>query len=247
MNEVDDQTTRMQIRDIELRLWSGMSRPPASDDRTIHLFKDRAFLNRVEAVADRIKPKQMIEVGILDGGSTVHWQHRYKPERLITFDIEPDAPSLVRYLKRHDLDNIVRTYFGVSQDNGPALRAAILESTTFPSVDLIIDDASHQYAETRATVEILLPFLRPGGAYIVEDWAWGHHSNWPPEVWSDFPLMSPLLSELMLVCGSGTGVIDRIEIDPNFFVLWRGALGVDNQGGFKLADHYVSRGFTAAL
>ena len=39
------------------------------------------------------------------------------------------------------------------------------------AVDFIVDDASHQYWATRATVEILLPFVRPGGAYVIEDWA----------------------------------------------------------------------------
>ena len=40
-------------------------------------------------------------------------------------------------------------------------------------------------------------------------------------MWVNQPLMSPLLSELMLVCGRGRGVIDRIDIDPNFAVIWR--------------------------
>jgi SAM-dependent methyltransferase len=235
------------IRDVELRLWPGLGEPPISDDRVVYLFKDRFFLDRLDAVVERVQPKLMVEVGILDGGSTIYWQDRYKPECLITFDIEPDRPHLASYLARHALDHIVRTHFGVSQDDGPALRAGIIECATAPVVDLIIDDASHQYAETRSTVEILLPFLRPGGAYIIEDWAWGHHANWPPELWTENQLMSPLLTELMLICGGGTGLIDRIEIDPNFVVLWRGNLEVDKQGGFKLVDHCMSRGFAISL
>jgi hypothetical protein len=115
------------------------------------------------------------------------------------------------------------------------------------TINRLIDDASHQYAETRATVEILVPLLRPGGAYIIEDWAWAHHMNWPANVWTERPLVSPLLSELVLVCGSGTAVIDRIEIDPNFAVLWRGNLGLGTQGGFKIANHLKPRGFAIAL
>jgi hypothetical protein len=42
-------------------------------------------------------------------------------------------------------------------------------------------------------------------------------------------------------------VIDRIEIDPSFAVLWRGDLDLDKQGQFKLTDHYTSRGFAALL
>lgn len=238
---------KIPIRDIELCLWEGPEDLPASDDKVICLCKDRMFLKRLEVVVERVRPKCMIEVGILDGGSTIYWQDKFQLERLIAFDIKPEAPHLTRYLARHGLDGTVRTNFGVAQDDGPAIRAAIARHAATSFVDFIVDDASHQYAQTRATVEILLPFLRPGGAYIIEDWAWGHHRSWPPDLWTDYPIMSPLLSELTLICGRGAGVIDRIEIDPNFAVLWRGHASLPKDGGFKLADHYVARGFAVAL
>jgi Methyltransferase domain len=250
MRRGNNGSSRMTIavRDIELRLWDTSGTAPApSNDRVILLLKKKSVLDRLHRVVRSIVPKFMIELGIYDGGSTIHWQDRFQLQRLVAFDINPDAPHLTRYLERHGLGNTVRTHFGVSQDDGVALRAALGQNVDMPFVDLIVDDASHQYAETRAAVEILLPYLRTGGAYIIEDWAWGHHSAWPPEAWSDRPLMSPLLSELMLICGSGRGVIDRIEIDPNFAVLWRGDHDLRKDGGFKLAEHYTSRGFSAAF
>ena len=42
------------------------------------------------------------------------------------------------------------------------------------SIDLVIDDASHLYVETKASFEELFPRLRPGGLFIIEDWASGH-------------------------------------------------------------------------
>lgn len=237
---------KIPVRDIELCLWETLDACPGSTDQLIYLYKDRAFLRRLEAVAERIQPKHMIEVGILDGGSTIYWQDRFALERLIAFDIEADAPHLRRYLERNKLEGIVRTNFAVAQDDGPALRAAVAAQAPGPMVDFIVDDASHQHAQTRATVEILLPLLRPGGAYVIEDWAWGHHVTWPSGLWADRPLMSPLLSELTLVCGHGSGVIDRIEIDPNFAVLWRGEAPLPKDGEFRLADHYVARGRSVA-
>jgi SAM-dependent methyltransferase len=238
--------TKIPIRDIEVCLWGTLGDRPASSDRLIYLYKDSAFLRRLEAVAERVQPRQMIEIGIMDGGSTIYWQDRFQLERLIAFDIEPDAPHLRRYLERHNLQRVVRTNFAVAQDDGPALRAAVATQASGPFVDFIVDDASHQHAQTRTTVEILLPFLRPGGAYVIEDWAWGHHVNWPSGLWADRPLMSPLLSELTLVCGHGSGVIDRIEIDPNFAVLWRGDAVLSKDGAFRLADHYEARGLSVA-
>ena len=237
-------TMKIPIRDIELCLCEALKDQPTSNDQRIYVYKDRAFLRRLEAVAQRIQPKQMIEIGNLDGGSTIFWQDRLPLERLITFDIEPDAPHLRRYLERHNLQEIVRVNFAVAQDDGPALRTAIAKHAVGPLVDLVVDDASHQHAQTRTTVEVLLPFLRPGGAYVIEDWAWGHHATWPSGLWTDRPLMSPLLSELTLICGHGKGVLDRIEIDPNFAVLWRGDAILPRDGGFRLIDHYVARGLS---
>ena len=41
--------------------------------------------------------------------------------------------------------------------------------------DLIVDDASHLYRPTLASFEVLYPRLRPGGTYVIEDWAGDHH------------------------------------------------------------------------
>ena len=54
----------------------------------------------------------------------------------------------------------------------------LLLSSTAPP-DLIIDDASHLYSETKTSFETLFPQLRPGGLYIIEDWSWGCWPNLP--------------------------------------------------------------------
>jgi hypothetical protein len=51
----------------------------------------------------------------------------------------------------------------------------------------------------------------------------------------------------MLVCGHRSGVIGKIEIDPNFVVLWRGPTDLPRDGRFKLANHYAARGFAVSL
>jgi Methyltransferase domain len=248
----DDSEARMRIslgesitiKDIELRFWSGSDRPPPSNDRVIYLHKDRPFVSRLDAVLQKVQPRRLIEIGILDGGSTIYWQDKYQPECLIAFELAADAPHLTRYLERHQLTAMVRAYFGVSQADGAVLRTAIFDHIHGQQVDAVIDDASHQYAETRATVETLLPLVRAGGVYIIEDWAWGHAAKWPADLWADQPLLSPLLVELTLICGHATGIIEKIEIDPNFVAIWRGSTPLPQEGEFKLSDHYFARGFS---
>jgi hypothetical protein len=126
------------------------------------------------------------------------------------------------------------------------MRAIIESDLDGELVDAVIDDASHYYTETKAAFETVFPYLRTVGVYIIEDWAWGHVHNWPAESRAGEPLMSPLLSELMLVCGHGDGIIDKIEIERRFAVIWRGQTTVAKDR-FRLADHYVARGFAVAL
>jgi SAM-dependent methyltransferase len=236
-----------RVRDIELRFQGGLQRPPPGTDDVIYVFKDVAFIARLNAVLERVHPRRMVEVGVLHGGSTAYWHTKYNLERLAAFDIAPDAPALTRYLSRNGLADAVRVHFGVAQDDRCALRAAIETDFGGQPIDAVIDDASHRYLETKATFETVFPFLRPGGAYIIEDWAWGHNYRWPADLWTDRPLMSPLLCELMLVCGHQSAVIDKVEIDGSFAVAWRGAATLPTDGGFALSAHYIGRGFSVAL
>jgi hypothetical protein len=104
-----------------------------------------------------------------------------------------------------------------------------------------LTDASHQYAEMLASFECLFPLVRHGGAYVIEDWAWAHGASWDPKLWADRPLMSPLITELMLVAAYGEGIVDRIDVVGACAVIWRGPTKL--QGGFRLKDHYRARGF----
>jgi predicted O-methyltransferase YrrM len=45
--------------------------------------------------------------------------------------------------------------------------------------DLVVDDASHDGAATRATFDLLWPLVSPGGFYVVEDWMVGLPGIWP--------------------------------------------------------------------
>jgi hypothetical protein len=237
---------RLRVRDIELRFRGGRHRPPPSSDDCLYVHKDAAFVGAMDEILERVRPRSMIEIGIHDGGSAAYWHHKYDLRRLAAFDIEPEAPCFARYLQRNGLTDAVRLHLGVAQSDRARMCAAIEGDFGSEPVDAIVDDASHEYAPTKAAFETAFPFLRAGGAYIIEDWAWGHQHGWPPQDRADMPLMSPLLCELMLVCGHATGVIDKVEINARFAVAWRGPATLE-KNRFRLEDHYRARGFAMAL
>jgi hypothetical protein len=60
------------------------------------------------------------------------------------------------------------------------------------------------YALTKKSFETLFPLLRPGGLYIIEDWAWGH---WQAFQASDHPWsyevpLTKLIFEIVAAIGS---------------------------------------------
>jgi len=232
----------MRIRDIELIAFGGVQ-PPASSERVIYLHKGPDFLSRLDRVVVAVAPVRMVEIGIFHGGSAIYWHHRLGLERLTLLDIAPGAPQLEKYLQRHSLEGTVRAHFGVSQDDSETVRRLVSEDTAGAAIDVIIDDASHMYSPTLASLECLFPMVRPGGAYVIEDWAWGHCQGWPVDSWSEHPLVSPLIAEAILVCGRMTGIIDRVEIDRDYAVLWRGNTALPQDGSFRLKDHYFARDF----
>jgi hypothetical protein len=67
----------------------------------------------------------------------------------------------------------------------------------------------------------LFPALRPGGLYIIEDWAWAH---WP-EHWNMFANEIPLtklIFDLVEAAGSSRDWIARITLFQGFTVIERG-------------------------
>lgn len=78
-----------------------------------------------------------------------------------------------------DIEHKVNTVQGVSLYEGsqddPEFLARVHEQAG--DFDIIIDDASHVSRLTIASFEILWPYLKPGGFYIVEDLHTSYH-NW---------------------------------------------------------------------
>ncbi len=157
------------------------------------LVKTDAFLNFYRGLC-RKEPKNILEIGMFEGGSMVFFDKLYNPQKLVGLDIRAPIPALEEYKK--DKPHIA-TRYGTSQDDP---RIADLLRNEFPDgIDLIVDDASHQYSLSRETFHICFPFLRPRGLYVIEDWSWSHKrpSQNSTHPWHDKPALTNLITELV--------------------------------------------------
>jgi predicted O-methyltransferase YrrM len=137
--------------------------------------KRRALVEEYVALCDMTHPRRIIELGVYKGGSTVLLNELADPEKLVAIDVAPGpVPLLAGYIDERGLGTVVRPYFGVDQSDRAQLSAIVRDEFPGEAPDLVIDDASHLYAQTRASFETLFPLIRPGGLFILEDWRWQH-------------------------------------------------------------------------
>ena len=189
-----------------------------SRDCEFVLVKSPRLLSFYEGLCED-PPKAILEIGMFEGGSLVYFDKLFEPDVLVGIDLrrQPiEALEQYRSTRPH-----IKTYYGRSQ-NSPHTRGAA--QSNFPNgIDLVVDDASHLYAETLETFENIFPLVRPGGLYVIEDWAWAHKASAqaPGSTWYDRPAMTNLLFALTVMAASH-GVIDSLTIERTHVCVRKG-------------------------
>ena len=152
---------------------------------------------------------------------------------IVAIDQKPLDDSLER-LRSHAPDRglaeVVRAYGEVDQADRHRLAEIVEEAYDGAALDLVIDDCSHMYEETKASFNELFRRLRPGGAYVIEDWRWAHTAVGAEPLEGMFPDQAPLtrlLFEIALAVPGAPDVVREISIDYEVTVVRRGHAEVD--------------------
>ena len=189
------------------------------------------------------RARNILELGIWDGGSIAFWFEYFSPDKCVGVDhkSKEDSQYFQRYKAFRGLEQRIRTYWETDQGDSARLRE-IVQAEFQGSLDLVIDDASHMYDLTKTSFETLFPLLRPGGLYVIEDWAWGH---WPESVATDLHrspqvALTKLVFEFVAATGSWQDqqpvkpLISSISVFQGFTVVERGDLVLTIPSEFKL-------------
>lgn len=217
-----------------------------STERRFVLGKARSMVEESFALAKRRKIGKILELGIFKGGSMVFNDLAYAPARIAAIEYT-DTPqeALAAYIRNHGKEDVIRPYYGINQSDREAMEKVL--STEFPErdIDMVVDDASHLYDETRTAFNICFPYLSPGGLYIIEDWGWAH---WSGDFWQkdnpyfgSRPAMSNLLIELFMLAASRPDWIDSVQVNCSVITVKRG-MGEVPAGDFNIGRHYLMRG-----
>jgi predicted O-methyltransferase YrrM len=192
---------------------------------------------------ENFRARSILELGMWDGGSVAFWFEYFNPDKQVGVDLQQkeDSQYFKRYKSSRGLDQRIRTYWGTDQGDSARLRE-IVQAEFEGSLDLVIDDASHIYDLTKRSFEALFPLLRPGGLYVVEDWAWGHWSEFqaPSHPWFNQTPLTRLIFELVAAAGSwenkgaSESLISNISVFQGFAVVERGELPLTIPSEFRL-------------
>ena len=224
-------------------------RPSTSQAFTIA--KNEPYLRVYEDLASGFSPRSILELGIFQGGSYVFLDKLFKPRRMSAVEIRPKpVVPLLDYLSRTENRSV---HFGTSQCDGDKLRQIVLGELA-DELDLVVDDASHTYEETRASFEFLFPLLSPGGIYVIEDWSWAHHPDYQSADarFSNRRALSNLLFEQIMLLGS-TLLISEIRVWRFLYLIHKAKSAVRrrdisrNVESGSIFDQIISRGKKLSL
>ena len=205
------QSDRLTIGDFTFRLGNGAANAEArSAFPEFLLMKTR---DGVAAYQERIQRAQgIIELGIMRGGSCALFEALYKPIRHLALDIcRQEGDGMDDLIGRVCADgrDLIADY-----DTSQANPGAILDLWGDAPIDLIVDDASHDYDLTVASFNGLFAKLRPGGVYVIEDWAVSH--------WSVGNL-SPILGDLGRAAALAPEMVRSVCVTTDALFIMRGA------------------------
>jgi predicted O-methyltransferase YrrM len=192
------------------------------------LAKTPELINQLMRHTQAHSIERIFDLGIFKGGSVALYNELFSPKQLVAIEhaTEPVA-ALNDYIASRNLETVIRTYYGTDQADAGALRRICHENFGAAPLDLVVDDASHFYDQTKASFNALFPLLRPEGLYVIEDWAWNH---WPGDHWKNpdgvfygkRPL-SDLVFEIVKTCASSLeSLVKNITITGSVAYIQRG-------------------------
>ena len=205
-------------------------------------------------------PSRILELGVYQGGSAAFLQLLAKPQRMLAMDLSTDRlPLLENFIEKEKLTKRMHMKYGIDQADKETVRGLVAEHLgEGRSVDLVVDDASHLLAPTRASFEAVFPYVRSGGSFVIEDYASlqivcnGHldraldGEQGPATLvkhalrdglQDDLRPLHAMAVEVMLASILEPTIFAKVIVDRHWLRIVRGSKHIEEPENFRLADY----------
>ena len=202
--------------------YGGSKRKSAESDFT--MMKSKSFLAQyLQHQGEDFS--RILELGVYQGGSFVFLDQVFAPSRISAVELSA-VPILALDSYVAGSNGRAKVHYGTSQDDVGRL-TQIIDTDFGGQLDLVVDDASHFYDQTKASFKVAFPKLRPGGLYIIEDWSWSFFGDYqaPDHPWASrhsLPNLAIDLMEEMALCGTieDFTVAPALAVQTNSYDYW---------------------------
>jgi len=119
-----------------------------------------AYTQYYDMIFNKIKnqPLKILEIGVQRGNSLKMWKEYFSNSLINGIDIDPNCKKIE--------EDRIQVFIG-SQIDPVFLKDVKTKINDY--IDIIIDDGSHQSVHQIESFNILFPYVRPGGYYVIED------------------------------------------------------------------------------
>jgi hypothetical protein len=240
--ELTREYQEFKLQGVPFRLVLSRHNEHVTTDEYIVLLKNRELLNTEIRMLDYADPKNMVELGIYEGGSAVFW-HLYYGVRYLGFDVLKRPTAIANWIRRLGIEKDVQLQYETSQSDESAILKSVIGHFGNIGLDVVIDDASHQYMLSRRSFEILYPWVRKGGIYCLEDWSWAHADSptWQTEkFWGSEPALTNLLFDITMLLGSKSDWFQQLVTQKQAAYVF--STGIAPRSGFTFDASILKQG-----
>jgi cephalosporin hydroxylase len=225
LNWTSDKTFTLGNTNFTLDISSGYDRRQ-SEKGDFTLVKTRSYLKDYLRLKNN-RYEHILELGVFQGGSMVFFDKLFEPKKIIGVELAADPIDALDAYILSEAPHM-KVFYNSSQDDEELLKR-ICQQELGGQIDLVIDDASHLYEQTRKSMEVLFPRLIPGGTYIIEDWAWSHRkrAQGNDHPWENKPSLTNLVFQIVAELGTSNEIED-VYINNNHVRITKSKRGGSN-------------------
>lgn len=210
------------------RLKAGDTERKTTRDEIL-ILKTPAFLKRYDAVFSRLPNRNVVEVGIAEGGSLIYFAMRFPHLRFVGIDLRESNDEVQWQIDRLGLGDRIKLHYRIDQADQRRVRDIVTNAFDGEAPGAVIDDASHFFEQSTKTFDALFGMVVPGGVYCLEDWSWAHEPGRTQDgsLWPDKTSMANLLFRIILLQPSCGDLVRDIHVNRNVAFIEKGSVVMD--------------------